>query len=154
MRVYILRGVSGAGKSHMALRRCEMAASKACTIISADTYMVDEEGVYLFSAAKLQECHRRCLAHFIELLQRKEHDVIYVDNTNTRLVEVAPYYRVAEALQAEVRVITVLCDPVTAWERSEHVTELALIIDQHNRLMSEPTFPFWKRETIAVGRGD
>jgi len=151
MRVYILRGVSGAGKSHIAQRRCEMLGpARASTIISADTYMVDEDGGYRFSADKLQECHSRCLAHYIELLQRKEHEVIYVDNTNTRLMEVAPYYRIAQALRAEVCVITVLCDPVTAWERSEHVKELALIMDQHNRLMSESTPPFWERQTIVA----
>ena len=155
MRVYILRGISGSGKTTLAKRRCKMyPADVATTIISADDYMVGEDGKYAYAKTKLRTCHSRCFGHFLELLDRKEHQVLYVDNTNTRLMEVSPYVRLAEAkgvFFGDIRVVTVVCDPVVAWERSEHVADLHVILEQSKRLMEEGTPPFWSREIVASG---
>ena len=82
MNIFILQGVSGAGKSTYANRL--LGESPEGAIVSADEcFMVG--GRYQFDPSKLGEAHSECKSPII------------VDNTNARVDEIAPYYAIGEA---------------------------------------------------------
>ena len=87
MKVYILRGVSGSGKSTEAMR---LASNNKDIICSADDYFM-KNGEYKFDPSKLGEAHGECLAKFRALVKAGAETII-VDNTNTQWWEIRPYY--------------------------------------------------------------
>jgi predicted kinase len=153
MKVTILRGISGSGKTTLAEGRKKMADGEV-HILSADDFMV-RFGEYVWDASMLQEAHMTCLRDFTAYVWRNNKQApapgcLIVDNTNTQMIEVTPYYRLAEAFGLEVKVITLLCDPQVAWMRSMHVADAHVILNQHRKLMNDPTPPFFKRELLWV----
>lgn len=87
--VFIMRGISGSGKSTKART---LAPPEA--ICSADHYF-QASGEYVFRWQDLPAAHQACLTKFIRLLYAKAPAVV-VDNTNLRLWEYENYVRVAE----------------------------------------------------------
>jgi tRNA uridine 5-carbamoylmethylation protein Kti12 len=120
--VLILRGLPGAGKSWYAT---EMAATLGTrggpakvVVCSADDYfMVD--GVYRFNSSKLEDAHGACFRRVIEALT-SDADLVVVDNTNLRLVEIAPYVLAAQAYGARCTIRTIRCEPNLAAIRNIH----------------------------------
>ena len=155
--VIVLRGISGAGKTTFVEENYERSGVKAISV-SADNYMVDEKGKYAFDPRRLDECHAKCLARFVALAQNAVndsvigYDVIVVDNTNSTLWEVSPYVHVARAYGHDVRVITFLCDPRVAFERSRHGVSANVLVAMHSRLQeSIASMPFaWNQEVRFV----
>lgn len=70
---------------------------------------------YRFDPAKLPEAHAQCLKKFIRTAQGNTGgalgDVIIVDNTNSTVAEIAPYYAIAEAYGYDTRILRVRCRP-------------------------------------------
>lgn len=151
MKVTILRGVPGSGKSCYAqtlYREQEIVDfGEAPEIVSADDYFM-VGGQYRFDATKLQLAHRRCLANYSISLSNGRS--IIVDNTNTTPWEVATYYQLAEMAEAEIQVVRIYCDPVVAWKRNVHDVPLKLVLEMHQRLMSLPLPPWVKEEVILA----
>lgn len=86
-KVIILSGISGSGKSTYGRKLLEGALWTS--VCSADDYfMVGSE--YRFDASKLSLAHGQCFKKFIDLLKGGD-QVVVVDNTNTSVVEIAPY---------------------------------------------------------------
>lgn len=83
-------------------------------------------GVYLFNHNKLSEAHGECFLKFINLLLNKN-ELILVNNTNTSVVEIAPYVAAANAFKASVELITLIKDPVLCAERNVHGVPLKSI---------------------------
>lgn len=81
--VYILRSISGAGKSKLAnqLRLIAFGAEISSEICSADHYFYNEDGDYCFDANRLGEVHKLCKQKFLTALEDKI-KLIIVDNTN------------------------------------------------------------------------
>lgn len=96
--VTILIGESGSGKSTWAKQN-----RPGAIVCSADDYFVTG-GVYTFDATLLPNAHAACLRRFTEAV-RDQISSIVVDNTNTTLVEIAPYIAVAAAYSADVEVV-------------------------------------------------
>lgn len=110
-QVIILQGISGAGKS-------TYAAKLGGRIVSANDYFQARDG-YRFAPAKLGEAHAQCMRRFIEMVQGSE-PLVIVDNTNTTVAEIAPYYSVGQAYGYAVRIVRVVAGVQAATARGRH----------------------------------
>ena len=100
MKVVILCGASGSGKSTWASKHHPDAI-----VVSADHYFIGGDGVYRFDPSKLGAAFGACHRAFTEYIQTGTAPVVVVDNTNTTLVEIAPFVAVARAygIEPEIR---------------------------------------------------
>lgn len=149
MKVIILRGISGSGKSMLCGR---LKRDCGCDVlsVSADDFWTRNGETYVFDVKKIGEAHAYCLHKFIKHLSEwstvKHDPLIIVDNTCTRAVEVAPYYALAEAYGATVRIVTIVCDPQLAYDSNNHNTSAKILWGQHQRILNEQLPPWWKQE--------
>lgn len=159
MKVIILRGGSGAGKSTWIKNNHPDAI-----IVSADDFfMVD--GEYLFDPAKLGEAHASCLRNFTSLcmdVKLAEDSLdgvgeypLIVDNTNTSLAEFAGYVSVASAFGHDVEISTFIYDPVDAWKRNSHGTPLTACMRQYDNLADgTKAIPPWWNHNYVISTDD
>lgn len=138
--IYILRGLPGSGKSTYA----DSIYNK--TICSADDFhMVG--GVYRFDPSKAALAHNECFKKYLLAVQNGSNlDNIVVDNTNTTLMELAPYVRVAEAFNRSYRIVQFECSLATSIARNIHSVPHATIVAMQRNLLIEPVPPYWKFE--------
>lgn len=106
MKVLILAGAPGSGKSTW-IRK--WAYGQPVQVVSADDFF-EVNGIYQFDPTKIGEAHASCLFSFVNLLQNSQIldsklSSLVVDNTNTTLVEWAPYIRLAQAYRLPVQVL-------------------------------------------------
>jgi predicted kinase len=146
MNVYILRGISGSGKTTFAKK-----INGKSYIVSADDYFMTSNGVYKFDAMKLQSAHDNCFRNFVHVIsdcQQSNFDNVIVDNTNLSIAEIAPYYACAQAFGHEVKIITLKCEPSVAFKRNLHHVPLNTIFKQLDKMMNEMKFfpRWWKHE--------
>lgn len=162
-KVLVLRGISGSGKSTFTDRLKAAVLLEAdrvqdpppCfVVVSADKHMVNSEGQYCFDPRRLSEVHQKSLRSFMLAIVEKERNgkLIVVDNTNTTLVEMAPYVQLALAMEWEVKVLTFLCEPSEAYSRSRHGVPSASLLKQHLRLLNDtPQIPLnWNSEILLT----
>lgn len=99
--LYIIRGLPGAGKTTLGnrLKACDLVR----WVVSADDFMTNSDGDYLFDPTRLSECHAKCLSVVKSRLASGES--VAVCNTFTRTWEVEPYVRTAKANGCSVFVI-------------------------------------------------
>lgn len=147
-KAILMVGVSGSGKSTFAAREYPNA-----TVVSADHYFLDDSGVYRFDGSKLGEAHGACLRGFVTAVTGGVPCVV-VDNTNTTLVELAPYVSVARAYGYGVEVVRVRCYAKVAASRNTHGVPLAAVRGMEERI--EAMFhgglpPFWGVTVRDVG---
>jgi len=91
-RAFIMRGVSGSGKSTIAEM---LAADDDAMIFSTDQYfMVD--GKYVFDPTKLKENHAKNLQAWIDAVENELYATVVCDNTNTTDWELRLYRETAE----------------------------------------------------------
>jgi predicted ABC-type ATPase len=156
MKVIILSGVSGSGKSTW--------AKDKGVIFSADSFFMSFDGAYNFDPSKLQQAHEKCLRDFVEEARAMSpHDSpppdcgdapIIVDNTNTTVEEIAPYYAVAKAYGYEVELVTFHIDLGLAAERSRHGVSFNGIASQEARIKARKLPYFWEiKRTLMVWEG-
>jgi len=100
--LWIIRGLPGAGKTTLMFQIADPLIFEACEtgrgfpmIISADDFMVDSEGNYLWQPELLGECHRECYATAESAMAEGVEDVI-VSNTFTTEKEMSPYVDAAQ----------------------------------------------------------
>jgi len=161
MRLIIIRGIPGSGKSTFAKKELP----KADLIASADDGMMEGDK-YVFNPAKLPAAHGACLRAVIEHLQdglaQQELDrmsginrnmpepLIVVDNTSTSVAEIAPYVAVGQAYGAEVVIMTLRIDPKVAGPRNTHgvpqvgVDRMAAALDEGTKGL----MPWWDHELL------
>lgn len=120
-RVYIMRGVSGAGKSTYARKNFNDPI-----ILSSDDFWTQngEDYIKSFDFKRLGEAHAWNLRRFALYIVGDakpyfDRDLV-VDNTNTTVGEIAPYYALAHAFNYPVQILTVATDPKIAFERNAH----------------------------------
>ncbi len=146
MKVIILRGLPGAGKSSLHL-------DATTTTVSADHHFTDSDGVYKFVPSELGDAHKECLQDFLKLLQSYDANVVVVDNTNLTAMEIAPYYRLAEVFDYEVEIVTVQCDPAVAFIRNIHGVPEATHKRMAETLANEKLPPWWNHRVINTSEG-
>jgi predicted kinase len=137
MKATILIGTSGSGKSTWARSQC-------AKVVSADNYFTGPDGVYRFDPRDLGKAHGACLNAYVDAL-RAGKDVI-VDNTNTTLIEIAPYMALAlatEGCEVEVRVFQI--DPKVCASRNSHGVSMQTIEAMQARIIATLSNwpPFW-----------
>lgn len=150
MKVVILRGVPGAGKSTFIKNQNDADRKWIC---SADHFFETADGKYAFDAAKLGSAHQFCLRKFIDTVKYPAHQtVVYVDNTNLTVAEIAPYYQIAEAYGHDVEIVTFDIDAAVAAGRNVHSVPTRSIERMHQRLkQAEREFPGrWNHRIIKA----
>ncbi|MCK4806192.1 MAG: ATP-binding protein [Candidatus Aegiribacteria sp.] len=148
-KIYIMRGLPGAGKSTWAHEN-----HPGAHVCSADSYFVDDEGVYRFDGTLISEAHASCLRGFAEILASIERvsenspEVVVVDNTAIRAWEISPYYNLAQAYGHEVKIVHVKCDAETAHSRNIHGVPLERVEKMDDGLVCEKLPAFWTVDTV------
>lgn len=156
MKVIVLCGASGSGKSTWAKENYPQGA-----VFSADHYFEnkakEEKKTYkeVFNPAELSKAHQSCLYHFTEQLVKKYVDVLVVDNTNTTILEIAPYASLALAYGCELEIIifqTSSAQLIKLAHRNLHGVTPATLMSQMERL--EKTIyqmpKWWNRRVVKV----
>lgn len=143
MRVIVLRGVPGSGKSHQA------ACMTGATVVSADHYFIDSDGEYKFDPSKIAAAHAACLRRFLDELTSPSSELLIVDNTNASIAEMAPYMALAGAFGVEAEIIEVACDPAVAAARNVHGVPPDVVHKLHEiARANDPLIPPWWKRTI------
>lgn len=145
MKAYILRGLPGSGKTTWTeeLIIAKQPTEKSVGVFSADLFHIIE-GVYKFDPARAPFAHAECLRTYIQAIREAEYDIFVVDNTNTRLYEIAPYVAVANAFGIEYEIVQFLCQPSTSLARNIHQVPAATILAMNTAILTEHIPPFWK----------
>jgi predicted kinase len=130
MKVTILIGASGSGKSTWANQQPEPK-------VSADHFFM-VGGEYRFDPTQLCQAHAASMRNYIDLL--RSGSSVIVDNTNTTLVEIAPYIAVAYAFSATIEVLY-----FTGTYRNEHGVPDQVVDAMRNRIKSmlQTWPPYW-----------
>ena len=90
--LYLIRGVSGSGKTTFAHRICE-------NVISADDFFM-KDGVYCFNPRHLSIAHEWCREQTKIMLN--EGKTVAVANTFTQEWEMEEYFRIADSFGVDV----------------------------------------------------
>lgn len=143
MKVVILCGVSGAGKTTYAMKNYPDGVG-----CSADDFFM-EAGGYKFNPSKLGEAHGQCLRKFVVFLTNKV-PLVVVDNTNTSVIEIAPYAALALAYGYELEIKILKVDVETAAARNLHGVPKNAIVKMAERLagLKEALPPWWPCEIV------
>jgi predicted kinase len=105
----LMRGVPASGKSYRAL---ELAGDDPSIIYSADHFFgaTPEEYVENWSIEKLGLAHNQCKKN-VRMLMQRQRPLIIVDNTNTMVREMMPYFDMAVQYQYKVQIE----EPTSPW---------------------------------------
>jgi len=140
MKLIILRGIPGAGKSTFIRRKYSKAV-----VASADHFF-EVDGEYHFQPHKIGEAHGECFRNACAAAQAQV-PLIVIDNTATSAVEVAPYVLLGQAYGYDVQIVTLLVDVNVAAARNVHDVPLAAIKSMDKNLRNAE-FPPWWSHTI------
>ena len=121
-----MSGVPGSGKTTWAHEHKPNAL-----VISADDYFV-VNGVYRYASNESHEAHVECMGMFLDAIDDGKE--IVIDNTNTSVAEVSPYYMVACASGYQSTLVTLHCDPDLAFSRCVHNVPRDVIVRMHDKI--------------------
>lgn len=139
----ILRGIPGSGKSTLCSMLRGLYPEYSIKVVSADHYMVDDEGNYKFDFKKLESAHTQCFQAAME----SEADIIIVDNTNTQRWELSPYLSLGRAQGRKVSLMKMKVTSDEAAARNIHGVPAASIEKMQARF--ESVLPFWPHECVT-----
>lgn len=105
----LMRGIPASGKSH---RAKELAGEDPTVIHSADHFFGEtpEEYVANWSVEKLGAAHKQCQKN-VRMLMQRQRPLVIVDNTNTMIREMMPYFEMAAQYQYRVQIE----EPTSPW---------------------------------------
>jgi predicted kinase len=113
MKIIIIRGISGSGKSTHIAKHFPNAY-----VVSADHFFGTGAN-YNFDPKKLGAAHADCLEKFKQAIRRHVPEIV-VDNTNTQLWEFSKYVEFAKENGYVVTVVRLKIDPAVAAKRNIH----------------------------------
>ena len=151
LRVIILSGVSGSGKSTYAIQLWNgLEPGTYCKVVSADDFFITADGRYAFDASKLSEAHGACFRAFLTAIQDPFYSLVIVDNTNTTGEEIAPYVLGAQAFGRKVEIHTVAAALADCETRNLHGVGARTIEAQAARIAARKLAPWWKHVDAKV----
>lgn len=145
MIVNIVQGLPGSGKSTWVRQHSKNYPEDRIAICSADDYFM-KDGEYVFDPSKLGEAHAACFNRFwvaaeSRLWPRATVQQVYVDNTNIRLHEMAPYVAVGKLFRYRIHFHLFDCSIEESVARNTHgVPEET--IRRMAKSMEKP-LPYW-----------
>lgn len=147
-RIFIMRGVSGAGKTTWWQSQFPNQVINVC---SADAFFM-KDGKYEWDLSKFSEAYGKCLRDFVETVSEKDWSTVVVDNTNIPISDLAPYYALAEAFGHEVKIVTIVVNPLVAAARGVHGVSDLVTRAKHDFMMEETKrFPArWKHRIVNL----
>lgn len=152
--VKILRGIPGSGKSTTAKNLWVELAVQAVIpkIFSADHFFM-ERGVYIFNYKKLDAAHNQCFRQFVEAAvapppETGHDEVLIVDNTNTTVLEMSPYVRIAKSFGLSFEVVTIDCPVEIAAARCIHAVPANRVQAMFDRLKNNQVPKDWPHRVI------
>lgn len=146
--IYILRGIPGSGKTTWADNKIQKDGGG---IICSANHFFETEWGYRFDEELLHDAHLSCLKKFTEKARLRDEDDVFVDNTNVRAVDVAPYVGIAEAYGHGYEIVRFDCEVGVCVNRNIH----GVPKDKIGKMFSfmERLPPFWDAEKrIYTGR--
>lgn len=169
-KMVIMAGIPGSGKSTMASdflagpkvsypvrvgnEVTHLCDNPSAVSVSADDYFINEEGVYVFNPQRISLAHHECFRATITACQR-EAPIIVVDNTNTTLGEIAPYYLLGESFGYDVSIHRLRCK---SWDevkecaaRNSHGVPFHTVCEMHVRLRDLSVPPWYRMIDMKVG---
>lgn len=141
----ILCGIPGSGKSSYVAGLREM--HEDIVVCSSDSYFT-RDGEYKFDPTLLGEAHNSCLRNYVSALKNEQR--VVVDNTNTTLLELAPYVTLAMAYGYAIQVIKFKIDPEVGAARNIHGAPLNVCRAMAERLDSMEIPPYWKVSFLSL----
>lgn len=155
--VKILSGVSGSGKSSYIQEywseQEEMSGTSIEVSVSADDYFINK-GKYEFHVDELGKAHGYCFRKYAEYLRCLDYNVIWVDNTNTTAIEIAPYVLGAQAYEYDVEIITFMCETQEDIQicamRNSHKVSIEMIDLMHRNLLERKMMSWWKSSEYPI----
>jgi tRNA uridine 5-carbamoylmethylation protein Kti12 len=140
MKVYILRGLPGSGKSTFSKNLAREKGENNISICSADDYFIGSDGVYRFSPQKLKDAHLSCKEKFVDSLNN-EVPFVVVDNTNTQKWEFENYMLIAKEYGYSVEIVNFFDGGLTDKElakRNTHGVPEEKIKQMRERFQPDP----------------
>lgn len=158
MRVIVMSGCSGTGKSFHAKKLCAECKDESI-IISADDFFVGKGGVYAYDKAKVGNAHAAAFRKFIDAMNEYDHagsniyKLIVVDNTHCNMHEVFAVMIAAASFGYEAEIITfrTTADKLPLLVgRNNHGCSLKTIQNQFRNLSYRVLPKRWKNTNIEV----
>lgn len=154
MNVVIMSGSSGSGKGTY-IKEIYGPEGDSVKVVSADNFFM-KNGLYKFDPGKLGLAHADCLRQFTKTMVdfyngastyvgKGKIETLIVDNTNTTTEEIAPYYSVGAAFNADrISLVTLHCSPKIASERNLHGVGHDACMAMSARLAKRQIPRFWR----------
>lgn len=101
-KLFLIRGVSGAGKSTFVRAVAHMEDE----VVANDDFMISDDGVYTFDPDRLNEVALKCEA-VVAGAMHKDVERIFVHNTFTTKEEMDPYFKLAKENGYDVHTLIV-----------------------------------------------
>lgn len=148
MKVSILSGIPGCGKSTHAKRLREDDATRSTLIVSADDFFVGDDGVYRFDATQIGRAHANCfrlMIGYLDSFEPRGEAHLIVDNTNLSAAEISPYVLAANAYGClDVTIYRFNIHPEHAFARQTHGVSRAGFEVMVARYNKRDLMPWWK----------
>ena len=147
MRLTIIRGPSGTGKSTIARYIKDYWAKNSTTqlvICEADDYFINERGEYYRDVTKLQLAHRACYLKAKLAMENKQ--PVVISDTSIKRRDIRGYIMLAESYNYGVEIIRTPgpWDPNELTKRNKHRVPLEAIKRQIDRYQQHEREFEWK----------